>query len=123
MFSEELEKYNWEEITDKIYSKTESDVAEALSKDYLNPDDFMALVSPAAAPFIEPMASLSRKYTQERFGRTIQMYIPLYITNSCTNHCVYCGFQHDNPRAFAHNESAPLLIKGDGSAHRVLRSG
>lgn len=97
MFSEELEKYNWEEITDKIYSKTESDVAEALSKDYLNPDDFMALVSPAAAPFIEPMASLSRKYTQERFGRTIQMYIPLYITNSCTNHCVYCGFQHDNP--------------------------
>lgn len=72
MFSEELEKYNWEEITDKIYSKTESDVAEALSKDYLNPDDFMALVSPAAAPFIcKPYPKLrhERAYRSRRIGR------------------------------------------------------
>lgn len=97
MFSEELEKYSWDEIGRRIYSKTESDVIAALEKDYPQIDDFMALVSPAASKLLEPMAALSRKYTQERFGKTMQMYIPLYITNSCMNHCVYCGFQHNNP--------------------------
>ncbi|MEG1643991.1 MAG: 2-iminoacetate synthase ThiH [Bacteroidales bacterium] len=97
MFSEELEKYNWEEIASKIYSKTEKDVIAAFSKDYPQIDDFMAMISPAASALLEPMATLSRGYTQARFGKTIQMYIPLYITNSCMNHCVYCGFQHDNP--------------------------
>ena len=58
-------------------------------------DDFMALVSPAA-PYLEPMAQLSRRYTQERFGKTVSMYIPMYITNSCTNSCVYCGFNRHN---------------------------
>lgn len=42
------------------------------------------------------MARLSRRYTQERFGKTISMYIPMYITNSCTNSCIYCGFNHHN---------------------------
>lgn len=57
----------------------------------------MALISPAAEPYLETMARLSRKYTEERFGRTISMFIPLYITNSCTNSCVYCGFHISNP--------------------------
>ena len=43
------------------------------------------------------MARLSRKYTEERFGKTMSMFIPLYITNSCTNSCVYCGFHISNP--------------------------
>ena len=45
------------------------------------------------------MARLSKKYTEERFGRTMSMFIPLYITNSCTNSCVYCGFHISNPMA------------------------
>ena len=97
MFSSELEKYSWEDITACIASKRSRDVEIALGKEHLQLDDFMALVSPAAAPYIEHMAALSRLYTQERFGKTIQMYVPLYITNSCTNHCVYCGFNHNNP--------------------------
>lgn len=97
MFSEEIKNYSWSDIEKCIYSKTESDVERALIKSNLNIDDFMALVSPAAEKYIEQMAQLSRRYTQERFGKTIQMYIPLYLTNSCTNHCVYCGFQHNNP--------------------------
>lgn len=99
MFSDELEKYSWEDITACIASKRNRDVEIALGKEHLQLDDFMALVSPAAAPYIEHMAALSRLYTQERFGKTIQMYVPLYITNSCTNHCVYCGFNHNNPIA------------------------
>lgn len=97
LFSEELEKYSWDEITQQIYAKTDADVERALNKKHLQIDDFMALISPAADKYLEKMASLSRMYTQQRFGKTIQMYVPLYITNSCTNHCVYCGFQHDNP--------------------------
>ena len=96
MFSEELEKYDWDRTTARIMAKTAADVERALAKERLSEDDFMALVSPAAAPYLERMAQLSRKYTQERFGRTMQMYVPLYITNSCTNHCVYCGFRYPN---------------------------
>ncbi len=99
MFSEELAKYDWEETTQRIAGKTAADVERAICKQHLTLDDFMALVSPAAAPYLEPMARLSRRYTQERFGKTISMYVPLYITNSCTNHCIYCGFRHDNPIA------------------------
>ena len=96
MFSEELSQYSWEETTERIMAKRAADVETALGKQRLTIDDFMALVSPAAAPYLEVMARLSRRYTQERFGKTISMYIPMYITNSCSNSCVYCGFNHDN---------------------------
>ena len=99
MFSEELEKISWEETTERIYSKTDADVIRALGKDKCDTDDFMALISPAAGKFLEPMAELSRKYTMERFGKTISLFIPLYLTNSCTNSCVYCGFHISNPMA------------------------
>lgn len=97
MFSDELEKISWEKTTKAIYSKTDADVRRALSKEHCDVNDFMALISPAAAPYLETMARLSRKYTMERFGKTISMFVPLYITNSCTNSCVYCGFNHNNP--------------------------
>ena len=97
MFSEELEKYDWDEITARINAKTEADVRRALTPGrHCDVDDFMAMISPAAEPYLETMARLSRRYTEERFGRTVSMFIPLYITNSCTNSCVYCGFHVAN---------------------------
>ncbi len=96
MFSEELQKYDWDETTSAIMAKTENDVLRALSKERLTVDDFMALISPAAAPYLEQMAVASRRITQKRFGKTISMYIPMYITNSCSNSCVYCGFNRHN---------------------------
>jgi len=96
-FSEELEKISWEQTTRDIYEKTDADVHKALAKKSLDVEDFKALISPAAIPYLEVMAQLSRKYTLERFGKTISMFIPLYITNSCTNSCIYCGFNHNNP--------------------------
>lgn len=96
MFYDEIKQYNWDDTTHCILSKTARDVEIALSKEHLDIDDFMALISPAAANYIEPMAQLSHKYTQERFGKTMSMYIPLYISNACTNFCVYCGFNHEN---------------------------
>lgn len=97
MFSEQLEKISWEETTAAIMSKTDADVRRALAARRCAVDDFMALVSPAAAPYLETMARLSRRYTMERFGKTMSMFIPLYLTNSCTNSCVYCGFHISNP--------------------------
>ncbi len=97
MFYDELKKYDWDETTQAIASKTNRDVEIALSKTRLSVDDFMALISPAAIPYLEQMAQLSHKYTLERFGKTISMYIPLYVSNACTNSCVYCGFNHNNP--------------------------
>ena len=99
MFNEEIERIPWQETTEKIYAMTDADVRRALSKEHCTVDDFMALISPAAAPHLEEMAVLSKHYTEERFGRTMSMFIPLYLTNSCANSCVYCGFHISNPMA------------------------
>ena len=99
MFSDELLNYNWDETTEAIAAKTAADVELALAKTRLDVDDFMALISPAAAPYLEQMAARSRRFTQERFGRTVSLFIPLYLTNSCTNSCVYCGFHVANKMA------------------------
>lgn len=96
MFADELAKVDWNDTTRRIMAKTGGDVERALSASRPDPDDFMALISPAAAPYLEEMAALSRSYTLQRFGKTISMYIPMYITNSCTNSCVYCGFNRHN---------------------------
>lgn len=97
MFYDELKKYSWDATTQEILAMTSADVEAALSRPVATVRDFMALISPAAAPYIEQMAALSRRYTLERFGKTISMYIPMYVSNACTNHCVYCGFNHHNP--------------------------
>ena len=99
MFSDELAKISWDETTERIAQMTDNDVVRALHKSYCDVNDFMALISPAAIPHLEEMARLSRKYTEQRFGRCVSMFIPLYITNSCSNSCVYCGFHRQNPMA------------------------
>lgn len=96
MFSDELLKIDWDATTAAIAAKTAADVERALQRERCDVDDFMALISPAATPYIEEMARLSRHYTEERFGHTVSMFIPLYLTNSCTNSCVYCGFHVAN---------------------------
>ncbi len=99
LFSDYLANISWDETTAQIAAKTDRDVRRALAKQHLDVEDFMALISPAAEPYLETMARLSRHYTEERFGRTMSMFIPLYITNSCANSCVYCGFHRSNPMA------------------------
>jgi 2-iminoacetate synthase len=95
-FYTEIQKYNWEKVSKQVYSKTADDVKRALGKDKLNLDDFQALISPAATPYLELMVLKSMQLTQKRFGKTVQLYIPLYLSNACTNTCIYCGFNHNN---------------------------
>ena len=63
MFSEELNKISWDDTTARIQGKTDADVRRALTKEHCDVEDFMALISPAAEPYLETMARLSRKYT------------------------------------------------------------
>jgi 2-iminoacetate synthase len=68
------------------------DVKAALAHDVCSPEDFKALLSPAAEPFLEQLAQKAREETRKHFGNTVYMFTPLYIANYCENYCVYCGF-------------------------------
>lgn len=75
------------------YSKyTARDVRAALDHETCSIEDFKALLSPAAAPFLEEMAQKARRETSKHFGNTVYLFTPLYIANYCENYCVYCGF-------------------------------
>ena len=75
------------------YSKYNSDdVRKALEHTCCTVEDFKALLSPAAEPFLEQMAQRARTETSKHFGNTVYLFTPLYIANYCENYCVYCGF-------------------------------
>ena len=75
------------------YTKyTAKDVKAALEHETCTIEDFKALLSPAAEPFLEQMAQRARLETGKHFGNTVYMFTPLYIANYCENYCVYCGF-------------------------------
>lgn len=75
------------------YTKyTAVDVRRALEHKTCSVDDFKALLSPAAAPFLEEMAQRAKLETSRHFGNTVYLFTPLYIANYCENYCVYCGF-------------------------------
>lgn len=93
------------EVQDEVISRmnaeefdhyTAADVRRALGRDVLAPEDFAALLSPAALPFLEQMASRAQAETRKHFGNSVQMFTPLYIANYCENYCIYCGFNCHN---------------------------
>ncbi len=71
---------------------TADDVRAALEREICSVEDFKALLSPAAKPFLEQMAQRARLETSRHFGNTVYLFTPLYIANYCENYCVYCGF-------------------------------
>ena len=71
---------------------TARDVKAALEHETCSIEDFKALLSPAAEPFLEEMAQKARLETSKHFGNTVYLFTPLYIANYCENYCVYCGF-------------------------------
>ena len=75
---------------------TEADVRRALAHDYKTPEDFKALLSPAALPLLEEIAQCAQKETRKHFGNSIYMFTPIYIANYCENYCIYCGFKCHN---------------------------
>ncbi|SHK22522.1 tyrosine lyase ThiH [Maribacter aquivivus] len=123
-----FDTYNWDDTLASIFSKTEHDVLRALSNTKRDLEDFKALLSPAAKPYLEQMAQLSRQLTKKRFGNTIQMYSPMYLSNECQNICTYCGFSMTNKIPRRTLTDAEILkevayIKSKGYDHILLVTG
>lgn len=127
-FRKTFELYNWDDIQTEIYKVSELDVERVLAKDKIDLEDFKVLISPAAKPFLEEMAKRSYAITKKRFGNTIQMYIPMYLSNECQNICTYCGFSFTNiiPRKTLTDQEIleeVAYIKKQGYDHILLVTG
>ncbi len=96
-FEAVLKDVAWQEMAARAEHVGAADVEAALGARAVGIEEFLALISPAAARYLEPLAGRAHRLTRERFGRVIQMYAPLYVSNECTNACVYCGFNRRNP--------------------------
>lgn len=79
-------------ITQQMNQVTAQEVERSLAKSRLDEQDLCHLLSPAAEPYLETMAQLAFQRTRQRFGKTMKLYAPLYLSNACSNSCVYCGF-------------------------------
>jgi 2-iminoacetate synthase len=127
-FQQILDSYNLVEVEERIAAKRPADVEAALAAAHPGLDDFMALLSPAAAAYLEPLAQRAHRLTVQRFGRTILMYAPLYLSNECTNGCRYCGFNAHNqvPRrtlSLAEVETEARVLHQRGFRHLLLVTG
>ncbi|TDN95472.1 tyrosine lyase ThiH [Salegentibacter sp. 24] len=127
-FKDALSGYSWDEVLESIFSKTEADVHSALQSRKRDLEDFKALISPAAKPFLEQMAQQSKKITKKRFGNTMQMYAPMYLSNECQNICTYCGFSMTNKIPRKTLSDAEIIkeaefLKSKGYDHILLVTG
>jgi 2-iminoacetate synthase len=129
-FVDAWKAWSFGEVSRAIAGKTAVDVRRALSRARRGFDleDLQALLSPAAAPFLEEMAQLSHRATVERFGRTMQMYAPLYLSNACANVCTYCGFSAHNRIARKVLDDEAILadaavLRAHGFDHVLLVTG
>ena len=127
-FKDIFDTFNWDDTLQSIFSKTEEDVLRALQSTKCDLEDFKALISPSAKPYLEQMAQLSRELTKKRFGNTIQMYSPMYLSNECQNICTYCGFSMTNKiprRTLTDTEILKEVeyIKSKGYDHILLVTG
>ncbi len=127
-FSQQLEALNWHEVEAKHLNATEADVRRALAKSKRDINDFAALISPAAKPFINDMLAQSEQLTRQRFGNTVSLFAPLYLSNTCANECTYCGFSMSNAIKRLTLDEAQVereikAIKAKGFDHILLVTG
>ncbi len=99
-FFDEIKRTNWTEVERGIDACTAADVEAALQavrSGGIELNHFISLLSPAAESRLEEMARQSHLLTQQRFGKTVSLFAPLYVSNFCVNSCAYCGFNSKNP--------------------------
>lgn len=86
-----------ESFVRRSLAATPAAVRNSFLKPQLSLADFACLISPAASAFLDPISVRSQKLTQQRFGKVVRLFAPLYLSNECVNNCAYCGFSRDNP--------------------------
>jgi 2-iminoacetate synthase len=96
-FVAEFDSLPLDALVKKSHATSSPAAHETLGKSKLSLADFAALISPAAGEMLETMSQKSHALTQQRFGKTIRLFAPLYLSNECVNNCAYCGFSRDNP--------------------------
>lgn len=110
-FKNVFENYQWDDIKDKHEKVTLIEVERSLQKKSKTIEDFLNFLSPVASQKIEVMAKMTQQLTQKRFGKTIQLYAPLYLSNECQNICTYCGFSLDNSIKRKTLTNAELIVE------------
>jgi 2-iminoacetate synthase len=123
-----LQQYPESRIAESLKRLTQKQVEQALSKEVLSENDFLALLSPLAAPYLETMAQKAQDMTRRHFGNVIFIFTPLYISNYCENQCVYCSFgAHQSiPRSqltLEAIEKEAAAITAQGIRHILLLTG
>ena len=123
-----VEQYRDFDFTGFFERVTAADVERSLSREKLSAMDFLTLLSPRAAGHLEQMAQRAHRLTLQYFGRTVQMFMPLYISNYCTNGCAYCGFNHKNPilrrtLTLAEIEAEARAMASTGMRHVLFLTG
>ena len=96
-FVAEFNSLPLESLVKKSLATSSAAAREAVGKNNFSLADFAALISPAASENLEAMGRRAHLMTQQRFGKTIRLFAPLYLSNECINNCTYCGFSRDNP--------------------------
>ena len=127
-FFDVIQQYTPEQVLAEIEAMGPADVQRALAAEQLDNRDFMALLSPAAENFLEEMAQKAHAITLRRFGRTILLYAPIYLSNECHNGCLYCGFSVHNkvPRrtlTLDEIERDARILHSKGFRHILLLTG
>jgi len=121
----------WDDVLASVQAKTDAEVLRSIARaenGVTELEDFKAFVSPAAAPHLETLARLSRERTLRRFGRTMQLFAPAYLSNECQNVCTYCGFSAGNKVARRTLNPGEILreagaLKKLGFDHLLLLTG
>jgi 2-iminoacetate synthase len=121
----EIKNSSFEDI---FLSRTKKDVEQVLQKTILNESDYLTLLSPAAEPFLEEMTAKAQQLTTQHFGKSIQLFAPLYISDYCVNQCKYCSFSITNqfPRkklTMAQIEAEAKVIAETGIKHILIVTG
>lgn len=127
-FGDVLNHYNDFDITGYLEKVSDSDIQKSLQKENLNQFDFLNLLSPKAANYLEQMAVISKKHKIRHFGNVIQLYLPIYISNYCTSDCEYCGFSKKNKIKRKHLTEEEIEIEAkeiskSGIKHILLLTG
>ena len=127
-FQDMLAQWPRERRADVAARATDAHVLAALEKESLRPEDFLALLSPAAEPHLERMAQRAHALTLRYFGRAVNLFTPLYVSDYCANQCRYCGFNAKNRLQRRHlsleeAEAEARVIASTGLQHILLLTG
>ncbi len=127
-FLTQLQQYKNFDFQAFFANLTDDDILKVIEKDTLQPIDFLTLLSGKAGAHLESIAQKANRLTRQYFGNTIQLFTPLYVSNYCSNNCIYCGFNNENTinrrkLTIAEIENEAQIIAETGMQHLLLLTG